>query len=246
MEQRTDSSISIGTKLGLFWGTNTIVTITSLHKALQVYYKSLPVTTPACIWGHAWGIHVRRLSRRSHMSFLEAVMYVVSWGNHVCCLSRWSCTSSLEAIAYVVSQGDHVRRLSRRSRTSSLMSNLHLKRGWRIQVICALYEHNVLLRVLTWWPFCLWPSSLDASISFVRHGYTYVYTCTHVHVHAYRGTGTGAGMYTYNVLLTVLAWRPFCFMPFNCFSISLIIFIYWISFEGGSNQIFNLVGLPHS
>ena len=66
--------------------------------------------------------------------------------------------------------------------------------------------------------------------------------CTRVHL----GIGTGAGMYMYNMLLTVLAWRPFCFMPFNCFSISSIGFLYWISLEGVSNQILNLVDLPHS
>ena len=49
-----------------------------------------------------------------------------------------------------------------------------------MQVICALYVHNVLLRVLSWRPFCLLPLSLDASVSLVWHGCTYVYTCTHV------------------------------------------------------------------
>ena len=87
---------------------------------------------------------------------------------------------------------------------------------------------------------------LDASASLVRHGCTNVYTCTHVHVHMYTGTGTGAGMYMYTVLLTVLAWRLFCFLPFNCFSISSIRFLYWISLAGGSNQILNFVGLPDS
>ena len=54
MEQRTASSISLDTKLGLFWGvTTTTITINSLHKALQVYDKSLPVTTPARIQGHS-------------------------------------------------------------------------------------------------------------------------------------------------------------------------------------------------
>ena len=59
--------------------------------------------------------------------------------------------------------------------------------------------------------------------------------CTRVHL----GTVTGAGIYVHNVLLRVLAWRPFCLLPPNCLSISSIRFLFWISLEGGSNQILN-------
>ena len=52
-------------------------------------------------------------------------------------------------------------------------------------------------------------------------GHVRMHVCVHLHTHActcvHLGTGTGAGMYVYNVLLTVLAWRPFCLLPFNCF-----------------------------
>ena len=92
MEQITASSISLDTKLGLFWGVTTTITITSLHEALQVYDKSLPVTTPSLPVttprGHSRGSHVLCLSRRSHKSFLEAVTYIVSRGDHVCRLLR--------------------------------------------------------------------------------------------------------------------------------------------------------------
>ena len=74
-------------------------------------------------------------------------------------------------------------------------------------------------------------------------GQVRMHVCVHLHTRActrvHLGTGTGAGMYVYNVLLTVLAWRPFCLLPFNCFSISSIRFLFWISLEGGSNQILN-------
>ena len=67
MEQRTANSISLGTKLGLFWGVTVTITINSLHEALQVCDKSLPVTTPARIRGHGEHYdhddHVRRLTR---------------------------------------------------------------------------------------------------------------------------------------------------------------------------------------
>ena len=114
---RTANNISLGTKLGIFWGVTTMISITSLHEALQVCDKSLPVTTPARTRGHGehcdYDDHVRRLSRRSRTLILEAVTYVVSRGSHVRCLSRRSRTSFLKSITYVVSRGDHVRRLSR-------------------------------------------------------------------------------------------------------------------------------------
>ena len=117
MEQRTANSISLGTKLGLFWGVTTTITITSLHEALQVCDKSLPVTTPARIRGHGEHCdnndHVRRLSRQSRTPSLAATTNVVSRGSHVCRLSRRSRLLFLEAVTYVVSRDDHVRRLSR-------------------------------------------------------------------------------------------------------------------------------------
>ena len=82
MGQRTANSISLGTKLGLFWGVTSTITITSLHEALQVCDKSLPVTTPARTRGHGehcdYDDHVRRLSRQPRTSSLEAITYVVS------------------------------------------------------------------------------------------------------------------------------------------------------------------------
>ena len=104
MEQRTANHISLGTKLGLFWGVTTTITITSLHKALQVCDKSLTVTTPACIQGYSRGSHICRPSRRSRTSFLEAVTYVISRWDHVRRLSRWSRTSSLVAVTHVISR----------------------------------------------------------------------------------------------------------------------------------------------
>ena len=73
------------------------------------------------------------------------------------------------------------------------------------------------------------------------HVCVHLYTCACTCVHGYR-----YGSRYVHVLLMVLAWGPFNFLPFCCFSISSIRFLYWISVEGGSNQIFNLVGLPHS
>ena len=67
VEQEKTNSISLVTKLGLFWGVTTTILLTSLHEALQVCDKSLPVTTPARIRGHGEHYdhddHVRRLSR---------------------------------------------------------------------------------------------------------------------------------------------------------------------------------------
>ena len=161
---------------------------------------------------------------------------------------------SLEAITYVVSRGDHVRRCSGRLRMSSLASNSHLKTwlrdaGYMCNVCAQRVVKGFFMAAILPFAFevgceCFFGQA-RMHLCVHLHGCTYVYTCTHVHVHVYIGTGMGASMYTYNMLLTVLAWRPFYFLPFNCFSISSIRFLYWISFEGGRNQIFNLVGLPH-
>ena len=92
MEQRTTNSISLGTKLGLFWGVTTTITLTSLYEALQVCDKSLPVTTPARTRGHGehcdYIDHVGRLSRQSCTPSLAATTHVVSRGSHVRCLLR--------------------------------------------------------------------------------------------------------------------------------------------------------------
>ena len=107
MEQRTANSISLGTKLGLFWGVTTTITITSLHEALHVCHKLLPATTPVRIQGHGEHCdhddHVRRLSRQSRTPSLAGTTYVVSQGSHVRSLSRRSRTLLLEAVMYVVS-----------------------------------------------------------------------------------------------------------------------------------------------
>ena len=89
---RTANSISLGTKLGIFWGVTTTISITSLHEALQICDKSLLVTTPARTRGH--GEHC-------------------DYDDHVRCLSRQPGTSSLEAITYVDYRCSHVRRFSR-------------------------------------------------------------------------------------------------------------------------------------
>ena len=89
---RTTNSISLGTKHGIFWGVTTNISIIILHDALQIWDKSLLVTTPACTGGHGehcgFDDHVRRLSRRSRTLILEAVTYVVSRGCHVRRFSR--------------------------------------------------------------------------------------------------------------------------------------------------------------
>ena len=92
MEQRTTNSISLGAKLGLFWGVTTTSSIIILHDAFQICDNSLLVTTPACTRGH--GEHcgyddpVRRLSRQLGTSSLEARTYVDSRGCHVRRFSR--------------------------------------------------------------------------------------------------------------------------------------------------------------
>ena len=89
---RTTNSISLGTKQGIFWGVTTTSSIIILHNALQICDKSLLVTAPARPRGHGehcgYDDHVRRLSRRSRRSILEAVTYVVSRVDHVRRLSR--------------------------------------------------------------------------------------------------------------------------------------------------------------
>ena len=114
-EQETTNSISLVTKLGLFWGVTTTITITSLHEALCD--NSLPFTTPARTRRHCdhcdHGDHAHCLSRQSRTPSLAATTNVVSRGSHVRRLSRRSRTSSLEAIRYVVSRDDRVRCLSR-------------------------------------------------------------------------------------------------------------------------------------
>ena len=50
-------------------------------------------------------------------------------------------------------------------------------------------------------------------------GQVWMHVCVHLHTRActrvHLGTGTGAGMYMHDVLLEVLAWRPFCLLPFR-------------------------------
>ena len=94
-----------------------MITITSLHEALLVCYKSLSVTTPARIRGYGEHCdhddHASRLSRQSCTPSFAATTYVVSRDDHV--------RRSLEVITYVVvSQGIPTRRFG---------SNSHLKRG---------------------------------------------------------------------------------------------------------------------
>ena len=138
MEQRTAISISLGTKLGLFWGVTTMITKTSLHKALQVCDKSLPITSPARIWGHSEHCdhdgHIRHLLRQSRTPSLAATMNIVSQGSHVRRLSRRSHTSFLEAVTYVVSRGSPARRLSCRTRTWNVV------RGCRCYVHCTCIQ----------------------------------------------------------------------------------------------------------
>ena len=89
---RTANSISLGTKLGIFWGVTTTSSILILHDALQICDKSLLVTTPARTRGHGehydYDDHVRRLSRQPGTSSLEAITYVNSRGSHVRRFSR--------------------------------------------------------------------------------------------------------------------------------------------------------------
>ena len=95
-----------------------------------------------------------------------------------------------------------------------------------------------------------WKFSLAAILPFAFEvgckgffGQVQMHVCVHLHTRActriHLGTGTGVGMYVHDVLLEVLAWRPFCLLPSNCLSISSIIFLFWISLEGGSNKILN-------
>ena len=76
-----------------------MITITSLHEALLVCDKSLPVTTPARIRGYGEHCdhddHVSRLSRQSCTPSFAATTYVLSRDDHV--------RRSLEVITYVVS-----------------------------------------------------------------------------------------------------------------------------------------------
>ena len=85
--KRTVNSISLGTKLGIFRGVTTTISLIILHDALQIWDKSLLVTTPARTRGHGehcdYDDHVRRLSRQPGTSSLEAITYVVSRGSHV-------------------------------------------------------------------------------------------------------------------------------------------------------------------
>ena len=115
MEQRTANSIALGTKLGLFWGVTTTITITSLHEGLQVCDRHFPsqhrlvfedMVNPVIMMITvvvSQECHARSLSRGPRTSFLKAVTYVVSQGDHVRRLSRQSPMLSLEAITYVIS-----------------------------------------------------------------------------------------------------------------------------------------------
>ena len=76
-----------------------------------------------------------------------------------------------------------------------------------------------------------------------------MHICVHLHTRGctrvHSGTGTCAGMNVHNVFLTVLAWRPFCLLPSSCILISSIRSPFWISLEGGSNQIL-ILSEPHT
>ena len=84
---KTTNSISLGTKLGIFWGVTTTSSIIILHNALQICDKSLLVTTPARTRGQGehcdYDDHVHRISRQPGTSSLEAITYVDSRGSHV-------------------------------------------------------------------------------------------------------------------------------------------------------------------
>ena len=75
---RTTNSISLGTKQGIFWGVTTTSSIIILHDALQNCDDSLQALSRGHGEHCGYDDHVRRLSRRSRKSILEAVTYVVS------------------------------------------------------------------------------------------------------------------------------------------------------------------------